>query len=67
MELISYRTGRYGWCLPYQNLGWYKNTSISFRFKYRPYQNHSGYTGANTEFQPVTGYQAEIKISIVLL
>ena len=37
-------------CIPYRNLDWYRNASIPFRFKYRPYRSHSGNTGANTEF-----------------
>ena len=37
-------------CIPYRNLGWYRNASIPFRFKYWSYRSHSGNIGANTEF-----------------
>ena len=37
MKSVSYRTGRYGRYIPYRSLKRYRNTCVSFRFKYRLY------------------------------
>ena len=60
MESIPYRTGRY---FPYRSLKRYRNTCVSFRFKYRLYRvvpdipdeiSHIGrenHTGPEHDFQ----------------
>ena len=37
-KLIPYRTSRYSWDIPYWSLKRYKNTCVSFWFKYQSYR-----------------------------
>ena len=54
---------RYGWYLQCRNLGRYRNSTISFRLKYRLYRGCAGHTRENTGFRPVIWYRAETKAS----
>ena len=47
---IPYHTGRY---LSYRSVYWYKNTYVSFRFKFRPIPDCTGFAGENRIFRPV--------------
>ena len=53
---------RYGRYLPCRNLLKYKNTSISYRFKYLTYRSCFGHTAIYTGFWLVSRYQTGTKL-----
>ena len=58
-NLVPYRTGQY---LPCRNLCRYKNTNISYRFKYRTYWSYFDHTAIYTGFRLVNGYRTGTKL-----
>ena len=48
-----YRSGRYGRYLSYRSVNRYRNTYVSFRFKFQPIPDCTGLTGENQVFRPV--------------
>ena len=48
--------------IPCRNLRRYRNTSISYRFKYQTYQSCFSHTSIYTGFRPVNGYRTSTKL-----
>ena len=52
-KLTPYRSGQYGRYLSYWFVNRYRNTYVSFRFKFQPISDYTGLIGENQVFQPV--------------
>nr|XP_023875623.1 UPF0481 protein At3g47200-like [Quercus suber] len=61
VELIPYRTGRYGQNLSYRQVNRYRNTHDSYRLKFRSLPDYTGRTAEYRTSRPKNGNRAGLK------